>query len=82
MDVLRAAWALRRRYPCSVTSWFRSPTHNREVGGVARSKHQTGQAVDVVYDGVRPPLEDVEAACAPFAVRVVRESDHDHLQTH
>lgn len=33
--------------PIIVTSGYRSPEHNRAVGGVAKSDHQTGNSADI-----------------------------------
>jgi len=38
----------------TITSAYRCPTHNRNVGGVSNSRHAIGDAVDVVVDGVLP----------------------------
>lgn len=35
--------------PLVVTSGFRCPTHNRNVGGSTRSKHRLGIAADLKY---------------------------------
>jgi len=37
--------------PVFVTSGFRCPRLNREVGGVSTSQHQYGKAADVTFDG-------------------------------
>jgi D-alanyl-D-alanine dipeptidase len=37
-----------------ITSWWRSPADNMRVGGVANSRHLTGQAVDVA---IRPSAD-------------------------
>lgn len=37
--------------PVFVTSGFRCPRLNREVGGVSTSQHQYGQAADITFDG-------------------------------
>ncbi len=63
----------------SVTSWGRTESHNRHVGGVPHSKHQTFQAADVVYDH-RPPLATARRRAAALGIKLLRESDHDHLQ--
>jgi len=34
-------------FPFIITSGYRSPSHNREVGGKANSDHVTGNAVDI-----------------------------------
>ena len=40
--------------PVIVTSAYRCPTHNRNVGGVADSQHVFGKAADIYIDGVSP----------------------------
>lgn len=45
LDFIRIKWAR----PIGVTSWYRPPDVNAEVGGVANSQHILGSAVDV-YD--------------------------------
>jgi hypothetical protein len=74
------AW-LCTTYQASITSWWRSPAHNAAVGGEAGSLHLIGGALDVVYDGQPPALEDVERVARSYLVKVVREGDHDHFQT-
>src|SRR2546423_878797 len=64
-----------------VTSWWRTPEHNRAVGGVPTSKHLTGDAIDVVYmDGDPPDLHALHDVAGRFDVKVIREMDHDHFQ--
>jgi hypothetical protein len=63
----------------SVTSWGRTPTHNRRVGGVPHSKHQIWLGADIVYDE-RPPLATARRRATALGIRLLRESDHDHLQ--
>lgn len=63
----------------SVTSWIRTPEHNRAVGGVETSPHIFGLGADVVYDAV-PELAAAQAFAAALGLHVVREHDHDHLQ--
>jgi hypothetical protein len=63
----------------SITSYGRTPNHNRKVGGVPTSKHQTWLAADVVYD--TPILLPTRTALAGhLGLRLLDESDHDHLQ--
>lgn len=45
LDIIRAKWGR----PIGVTSWYRPPAVNSEVGGVPNSQHILGSAVDV-YD--------------------------------
>lgn len=43
LDKVRAAW----KGPIGVTSWYRPPGVNREVGGARSSQHLEGSAVDI-----------------------------------
>lgn len=43
LDQIRDAWG----FPIGVTSWYRPPSVNYEVGGVANSQHITGGAADI-----------------------------------
>ena len=38
----------------TITSGYRCPTHNRNVGGATGSRHAKGQAADIVVQGVSP----------------------------
>lgn len=58
-----------------VTSWFRSPQKNKDVGGVKNSFHQIAWAVDVV------PVDDfIDIKLAKIFPQVVIESDHIHAE--
>jgi len=35
-----------------VTTWYRTPIHNASVGGVTKSYHLSGEAVDLVANGM------------------------------
>lgn len=40
--------------PVTITSGYRSPVRNREVGGATGSYHMRGMAVDIVVQGLTP----------------------------
>ena len=40
--------------PITITSAYRCPTHNRNVGGATGSRHSKGDAADIVVSGVTP----------------------------
>ena len=40
--------------PIIITSAYRCPTHNRNVGGATGSRHSKGDAADIVVSGVAP----------------------------
>lgn len=61
----------------SITSWYRSPWHNTEVGGVPGSLHQIGMAWDIVPADTETYLA---AKAAFFWGRVIKEVDHIHIQ--
>lgn len=55
LDVIRDKWDS----PIGVTSWYRPPDVNREVGGVVNSQHLTGSAVDIyTYSGDENEFEN------------------------
>lgn len=63
----------------SVTSWGRTEKRNAAVGGVPTSMHRQFLGADVVYD--EPIAVDfAQQTARRFGLKVVRESDHDHLQ--
>jgi hypothetical protein len=62
----------------SVTSWVRTVTRNRAVGGVVKSAHLIGVAADVVYDGARPGPE-ADTWLAARGLKRLPEGDHDHV---
>lgn len=61
-----------------VTSWYRDPYHNRQVGGAATSQHLLGLAIDLVVpaEGVGSIVQQARRA----GLVPVVESDHVHLQ--
>jgi hypothetical protein len=59
----------------TVTSWWRNPLHNAEVGGVKKSFHLIGLAWDVV------PVSAANIQKAQdLGFHVLIEDDHLHLQ--
>jgi len=60
-ELLAKLELLRTRYgrPIKVTSGYRCWLHNREVGGITRSKHLTGEAADITP--VKGPLNELVA---------------------
>lgn len=40
--------------PITVSSGYRSPSHNKAVGGASNSQHMKGTAADIVVNGMRP----------------------------
>ena len=50
LEVIRAHFGA----PVSINSAYRSPVHNREVGGSETSQHLSGKAADIVIQGVSP----------------------------
>jgi uncharacterized protein YcbK (DUF882 family) len=59
----------------TITSWWRSPWKNREVGGVANSLHMIGFAWDVVP----ATLANIKKLNG-LGLRVIDEGDHLHAQ--
>ena len=40
--------------PVVITSAYRTPSHNKKVGGTSNSRHLTGEAADFVVKGISP----------------------------
>ena len=64
-----------------VTSTFRSPEHNRRVGGVANSFHLSGRAIDIARrPGIRHWQIDAALRQAGFSlIESLDEGDHSHF---
>lgn len=77
---LAAAAAIARNWG-TVTSTYRSPEHNRRVGGVRNSYHLSGRAVDIARRaGVSH--QSIVAAYRNAGYRIVEaldEGDHTHI---
>ena len=61
-----------------ITSWWRSPERNDQVGGDSESQHLLGTALDIVPRG--ETSEAIEAAAAGEGFQVVVEREHIHIQ--
>lgn len=59
----------------TITSWWRSPWHNAEVGGVWNSLHQIGWGYDVL-----PVTSSNYAALKSIFPTVLNEGTHLHAQ--
>ena len=78
MVLLSKVCMLRTKYNFSVTSWWRTERRNEAVGGIPKSMHLTGDAIDLILD----PGEDIEAFetdAAMLGIYVYNEGDHLHL---
>lgn len=71
--------ALCRKFDGSVSSWIRTAKRNQLVGGAPHSEHLSGFAMDVVWDDP-PAIAVVQTEAADLGLKVIRESDHDHIQ--
>ena len=66
----------------SVPSWLRSAERNSHVGGHPQSKHVVGLAADIGYHpNPRPPLAQARKRASQLGLKLIREGDHDHLQS-
>lgn len=64
-----------------VTSTYRTPAHNRQVGGVRNSWHLSGRAIDIAR---RPGVSHWQIAAALraagyFLIESLDEGDHSHF---
>lgn len=72
----------RRATNASVTSWGRTPAHNRRIGGTTTSLHLDDLAADLVYDDPPPPLTWRQALARALDLTIHPEPDHDHITPH
>lgn len=62
-----------------VSSTFRTPAHNAEVGGKPNSQHLTGNAMDVVFPNVNAKRMAIDAA-RKNGYQAIEEGNHVHFQ--
>lgn len=62
-----------------ISSGFRTPEHNTEVGGVANSAHLTGEAADVACVNSQRRLRILIGAIIAGFTRIGIAKDHIHL---
>jgi hypothetical protein len=67
------------RWAFSVTSWGRTPKHNKDVGGVDDSHHLRFLGLDVILDENKKSSL-FEKDCDRMGIRAIWEGDHYHLQ--
>ena len=70
-------WTFRSLSGVTVTSWWRLPWHNAEVGGKLFSLHQLGLAWDLYPDG---PVTQAQVIATGLPAKIVSEGDHLHVQ--
>jgi len=62
----------------SVSSWGRTPKHNKDVGGVDGSIHLLWLGLDVVLDEMKKNI-DFEKDADRLGLVAIFEGDHYHL---
>ena len=83
MSVLGLADAinyLRADFNFSVTSWWRTPKRNKDVGGKSNSRHLVGLGMDIILDDAAQTQEFIKAAKG-YRLLAINEGDHIHVQT-
>ena len=70
---------LRDAYSFSVTSWIRTPTRNKLVGGKPNSKHLSGFGIDIVLDEEENKGQFL-ASVKSWGLKYLDEKDHIHIQ--
>lgn len=69
---------IRKTHEFSVTSWIRTIERNKTVGGLPKSLHLSGLAVDVVLDSSEDK-EVFKEDCHSIGLYAYDEGDHLHL---
>jgi uncharacterized protein YcbK (DUF882 family) len=65
--------------PIKITSGYRTPAHNKAVGGSPKSQHITGNAVDIVVSGMTP--KQVQTALKNWSGGMGLGTTFTHLDT-
>jgi len=79
LDLIEGVVFLCCKHRGSVSSWGRTPGHNKAVGGVENSLHQIWLGCDVVLD-VNQKNVVFEADARELGLSALWEKDHYHLQ--
>jgi hypothetical protein len=66
--------------PISINSGYRTPEHNKKVGGVPNSYHIQGMAADIVVKGLTPKQVATEARKCGFR-GIITYATFTHLDT-
>ncbi|MFQ5880754.1 MAG: D-Ala-D-Ala carboxypeptidase family metallohydrolase [Dehalococcoidia bacterium] len=87
-SVRRLMWkleALRKKVGdrrVTITSGFRSISHNRAVGGASKSQHLYGFAADIVVERLsRTQVRDIARTCSFSGVKAYRNTGHVHVDS-
>ncbi len=65
------------RRPIKITSAYRTPEHNLEIGGHKKSLHLSGQAVDFIVSGLSP--KDLQLILVNWTGGMGLYMTHTHL---
>ena len=79
LDFVKRVLHVRLKWGLSVTSWGRTPAHNKAVGGVEGSLHMMWTGLDVVLESPGQNIE-FEKDCSSVGLHAIYEVDHYHLQ--
>jgi hypothetical protein len=79
LDFACNALFIARLASASITSWYRTESHNKAVGGDAESQHRDGLAVDFVPDNPKASTRVLTLAKL-FGYTAIVETDHIHVQ--
>lgn len=77
MTLIMKIALLRASFSFSVTSWWRTVKRNNDVGGLPKSLHLKGLALDIVLDNLEDD-EEFKAAAGDLGIHVYKEDDHLH----